>query len=107
VLQVKHYSRKLEHTNLVKYMAGAFGKSEQERAQRIARSAEQRMLRAKRRNLAVPQMVGGNPPAQGAEEAAAAPAFTRSPAATNTGMLDYNKKEDLKIFQSVTRSLRK
>jgi hypothetical protein len=29
----------------------------------------------------------------------------RSPAATNTGTLDYNKKEDFKIFQSATRSL--
>jgi hypothetical protein len=86
-------------------MAGAFNKSEQEQAQRIARSAEQRRLRAERCNPAVPQMVGVNPPAQGAEGAAAAPAFTRSPAATNTGMLDYNKKEDLKIFQSATQSL--
>jgi hypothetical protein len=86
-------------------MVGAFDKSEEERAQRIARPAEQRRQRAKRCDPAPPQMVGGNQPAQGAEEAAAAPAFTRSPAATNTGILDYNKKEDLKIFKSATRSL--
>jgi hypothetical protein len=79
--------------------------SEQERATRIARSAEQRRQRAERRDLLPqqPQMVGGNPPAQ--QAAAAPPAFTRSPASTNTGTLDYNKKEDLKIFQSATKSL--
>jgi hypothetical protein len=89
-------------------MVRAFDESEEERAQRIARSAQERRQRAERRDPPAPpqpQMVGGNQPDQGAEDAAVAPAFTRSPAATNTGILDYNKKEDLKIFQSATRSL--